>query len=83
MSHDLRKYAAQTNRRLFVGFVLLLFLVGGGLIYWLFGREAALMGLLCATLGLAPLLLVWLLLSGLGWLARRLDDQDEQEPPAR
>jgi hypothetical protein len=75
MSRDLRRYARQTNARLFVGFLLLLFIVGDGLIFWLYGRNAALMGLLCTVLGLAPLLLVWLVLTLLEWVVKKADGE--------
>jgi hypothetical protein len=71
MASDLRKYARQTNFRLWVGFILLLFLVGGGLIYWFYGSRAALLGLVCLLVGLLPLLLIWLILIGLEWVAKR------------
>jgi len=71
MASDLRKYARQTNFRLWVGFILLLFLVGGGLIYWFYGSRAALLGLVCLVVGLLPLLLIWLILIGLEWVAKR------------
>jgi len=71
MASDLRKYARQTNFRLWVGFILLLFLVGGGLIYWFYGSRAALLGLVCLVVGLLPLLLIWLILVGLEWVAKR------------
>jgi len=69
----LRRYARQTNARLLIGFLLILFLVGDGLIYMFYGRQAALMGLICMLLGLAPVVLVWLLLWALEWTAKRLD----------
>ena len=62
MAKDPRKYARQTHRRLVLGALSLLFLVGGGLIYIFYGREAALSGLLCLGLGLSPLVLIWLAL---------------------
>jgi len=62
MTRDLRRYARQTNFRLFVGFLLLLLLLGEGLIWFLYGREAAILGLICLLAGLAPLALIWLLL---------------------
>ena len=71
MAGDMRKYARQTNFRLWVGFFLLLFLVGGGLIYWFYGSRAALLGLVCLVVGLLPLLLIWLILVGLEWVAKR------------
>ena len=53
MSRDLRQYARQTNFRLIVGFILLLFIVGDGLIYLFYGQGAALMGLICLLGGFA------------------------------
>jgi hypothetical protein len=71
MSRDLRKYAEQTNLRLVVGFFVILFLVGDGMIYFIYGREAAIMGLSCLLIGLAPLILIGLALWGLDWIVRR------------
>jgi hypothetical protein len=71
MSGDMRKYARQTNFRLWIGFFILLFLVGGGLIYWFYGSRAALLGVVCLVVGLLPLLLIWLILAGLEWVAKR------------
>ncbi len=62
MTRDLRKYARQTNVRLLAGFILLLFFIGDGLIYIIYGREAALLGFICILFGLAPLLLIGLAL---------------------
>ena len=75
MTRDLRRYARQTNTRLFVGFLLILFIVGDGLIYWIYGREAAFLGLLCLVAGLLPLGLIWGLLIVLGWLAKKADQE--------
>jgi hypothetical protein len=71
MASDLRKYARQTNVRILIGFIVLLFVVGGGLIYWIYGVQAALLGVLCLGVGLLPLLLIWLILVGLEWLAKK------------
>ena len=57
---DLRRYARTTNIRLGVGFFLLLLLVGDGLIFLIYGRNAAVSGLLCIFAGLAPLVLIGL-----------------------
>ena len=70
MSRDLRKYARQTNVQLAVGAVLLLFLVGDGLIYLIYGKGAALMGLTCLLIGLAPILLIFLLMLLLNWIVK-------------
>lgn len=72
MSRDLRRYARQTNTRLFIGFILLLLIVGDGLIYWIYGPGAAFLGLTCILLGLLPLFLIWLTMNFLGWLAKRM-----------
>jgi hypothetical protein len=70
MGRDLRQYARQTNLRLIAGFLLLLFLVGDGLIYIFYGRNAALMGLLCLVAGLSPLVLILIALWVIDWIAR-------------
>ena len=70
MSRDLRKYARQTNVQLAVGAILLLFLVGDGLIYLIYGKAAAMMGLTCLLIGLAPILLIVLLMLLLNWIVK-------------
>jgi hypothetical protein len=70
---DLRKYARQTNVRLVAGALLLLFIVGDGLIYLIYGPSAALMGLLCIFAGLVPLVLVLLAILLMDWIAKRVD----------
>lgn len=44
---DLRKFARQTQNRLVIGLLLLVATVGIILIYFLYGKSAALFGLLC------------------------------------
>lgn len=73
MTRDLRQYARQTNFRLILGGIILLYLVGDGLIYFFYGREAAMMGLVCLTAGLAPMVLIWLFLLLIEWLAKKAD----------
>jgi hypothetical protein len=70
---DLRRYAKQTATRLLVGFILLLFLVGDGLIYYFYGLEAAVSGLICVFAGLLPLILIWLVLTIVEWFAKHAD----------
>lgn len=60
MTRDLRKYARQTNTRLAIGFLILLLVIGDGLIYIFFGRNAAIMGLICILAGLTPIVLIYL-----------------------
>ena len=68
---DLRKYARQTNIRLIIGAVLVLFIVGDGLIYIIYGPGAALTGLLCLAGGLAPIALIFLFFLLLDWVVKR------------
>ena len=70
---DLRRYARQTNFRLAAGGILILFVVGIGLIYLIYGKGAALLGFACLVLGLAPMLLIWLALLALEWVAKQAD----------
>jgi len=61
MSRDLRDYARKTNVRLVVGAVLVLFVVGLGLIYLVYGKEAAGLGFFCLLAGLTPVFLILLI----------------------
>lgn len=71
MARDLRRYARQTNVRLIVGGLLLLFIVGDGLIYIFYGPASAITGLLCLLGGLSPLVLIGLALLLLEWISKR------------
>lgn len=62
MSRDLRKYTSSTQARLILGFLLLVFLVGDGLIFLFYGKGAGLAGLICLLGVLLPVLLVLLFL---------------------
>ena len=73
MSRDLRKYGRQTNIRLMAGGLLLLFIVGDGLIYFIYGSGAAIMGILCLLAGLIPVVLIVLVLALLDWIRKRAD----------
>lgn len=71
MSRDLRRYAQQTNIQLSIGFILILFIVGIGLIYLFYGPDAAVMGVICLATGLFPLLLIALSLWLIGEFVKR------------
>ena len=73
MSRDLRKYASQTNVQLIVGALLLLFIVGLGLIAWLYGTYAALMGFLCLLGAMVPIGLIYLFMFGLDAIVKRIN----------
>jgi hypothetical protein len=71
MSRDLRKYVKDTNVRIFVGALLLLFVVGLGLIWIIYGFSAAVSGLLCLLGAFIPIALIFLALFGLDWIVKR------------
>jgi membrane protein YdbS with pleckstrin-like domain len=68
VSRDLRQYAKQTETRLIIGFLLLVFFVGDGLIFYFYGPGAGLMGLACLAGVLVPALLVVFFL----WIAEKV-----------
>ena len=65
MPKDLRAYSRQTRLRALIWFVLILVVVGLGLVWLLYGRSAALMGLLCLAGALIPVSLIALAMLGL------------------
>ena len=71
MTRDLRDYAKQTSVRLGVGAALLLFIIGLGLIWWIYGVGAAVMGFLCLLGALLPIGLIFLSLQLLDWIQKR------------
>jgi hypothetical protein len=72
---DLQKYARQTNVRLIVGALLLVFLVGDGLIYLMYGTGAAVMGFLCLLGGLVPIILIVAFLALMDWIVKRANSK--------
>jgi magnesium-transporting ATPase (P-type) len=75
MTSDLRRYASQTAVRLLAGAVFILFVVGLGLVWWIYGFGAALMGLLCLLGALVPIGLILFFLFGLDILVKRLNKE--------
>jgi hypothetical protein len=71
MSRDLRKYMRDTNVRLIIGALLLLFIIGDGLIWLIYGFGAAMMGLLCILAAFVPIGLILLLLALSDWIVKR------------
>lgn len=71
MKRDLREYAKQTNIQLIVGAFILLFGVGIGLIYLIWGPGAAGIGFMCMLAGLLPIALILVALYGMDWFVRR------------
>jgi hypothetical protein len=71
MSRDLRSYARQTTVRLIAGGLFFLLIVGIGLIYVIYGPEAALSGFLCMGIGLFPILLILIVFAILDAVVKR------------
>lgn len=71
MSRDLRAYARNTSVRLAVGAFLLLFVIGLGLIYFIYGKEAALLGFFCLLAALVPIVLIILVIFLNDWIVKR------------
>lgn len=77
MSRDLRKYIGQTNFRIIAGALLLLFIVGLGLIWLIYGFGAAVSGFLCLLGAFVPIGLILFALYGLDWIVKRANrDKD-------
>ena len=71
MSRDLRKYARDTSVQLGVGAFLLFFLIGIGLIYFIYGSGAAMFGFLCLLATLFPIVLILIFLAITEWITKR------------
>jgi predicted PurR-regulated permease PerM len=71
MKRDLRRYASQTTFRLVAGSILLLFSIGLGAIWLIYGPYAALMGFLCLLGAFVPIGLIALAIYGLDWVVKR------------
>ena len=73
MSRDLRKFNRQTTIYLIIGGVVLLFVVGAGLVYFIYGPESAISSLICMAAGLFPVALIVIVLWGLDWIVKHVD----------
>ena len=70
MKRDLREYSKQTDRRLVIGALLILFIVGGGLIWWRYGAGGAGLGITCLLAALAPVALIAAVFFAADWILR-------------
>lgn len=75
MSSDLRKYNRQTIFRLVVGVLAILFIIGGGLIYLIYGAAPAAFGLLCLGGALLPVAVISVVLKLFEWIVNRYREQ--------
>lgn len=71
MPEDLRKYSSQTKYRLILWFIILLFTLGLGLIWLVYGAQSALIGLLCLLGFGIPVGLIALLMLGLDKIVKK------------
>lgn len=71
MKRDLREFTKQTNIRLAIGAFILLFGVGTGLIYFIYGPGAAVVGVMCLLGSLIPIVLIMFALYGIDWFVKR------------
>lgn len=67
----LAEYTAQTRFRLILWFILILFFVGLGLIWFFYGRNAAFFGLLCLLGAGIPIALIAFFLLGLDAIVKK------------
>ncbi len=75
MKRDLRNYAKRTNIQLAVGAFALLFIIGLGLIWLIYGKGAALIGFLCLLGALVPIVLIFLALFGMDWIVKHANSK--------
>jgi hypothetical protein len=68
---DPRRFVRTTEGQLVIGFFLILYVVGGALIWLYYGPGGAIAGWLCITGGLIFFLLLYGLVSLVGWWADR------------
>lgn len=70
MKRDLREYSKQTDRRLVIGALLILLVVGGGLIWYFYGVGGAGLGLTCVLAALSPVILILAVFLAADWILR-------------
>ena len=68
---ELREYAKQTNVRLALGAFILLFVVGVGLIWLIYGEAAAGLGFVCLLAALFPIILILFIFLAMEWIVKR------------
>jgi len=68
---DPARFVRSTEGQLVIGFFVILYVVGGGLIWYFYGLGGAIAGWLCITGGLIFFFLLYGLVSLAGWWANR------------
>ncbi len=67
---DLRNYSKQTNVRLALGAFILLFVVGVGLIWLIYGGNAAGLAFTCLLAALVPVILILGIFVAIEWILK-------------
>jgi len=67
---DLREYTKQTNMRLVLGAFILIFVVGVGLIWLIYGENAAGLGFVCLLAALFPVILILFVFVAIEWILK-------------
>jgi multisubunit Na+/H+ antiporter MnhB subunit len=67
---DLREYTKQTNVRLVLGAFILIFVVGVGLIWLIYGENAAGLGFVCLLAALFPVILILFVFVAIEWILK-------------
>jgi hypothetical protein len=70
-THNLREYHTQTKFRLVIWFIVLLFTLGLGLIWLIYGERAALLGFFCLLAAGIPIGLIALFLFGVEKIVKK------------
>ncbi len=68
---DMRKYSQHTIIQLIIGAILILFIVGDGLIYLIYGQSAAITGLLCLAAGMGPVIIIGGIMALINWISKK------------
>lgn len=70
MKRDLRDYAKRTEVQLGLGAIGLFLIVGMGLIWLIYGGNAAALGMMCMGAGLVTVVLIYLVFLGIEWILK-------------
>ena len=68
---DLNKYMRDTKKRLVIGAVFFIVVIGDGLIFLIYGTGPGLMGLACLLAGFLPVLLILVIIFFIDWSVKR------------
>jgi len=71
MPVDFRRFRQQTNFRLIIGFLIVLLVIGLGLVFVIYGENAAIAGFLFLVISLSPVVIIVIILQVLQWIINR------------